>query len=119
MTQDWARPLVHWELRAKDPQKQRAFYAAMFNWDIGDGIVNPIPAGIGGPEVIDGHIAPAGESAFVLFFQVLDLRASLRKAVELGGAVTREPLDLPQGDGIVTVAGITDPEGNAVTLVQQ
>lgn len=118
MTQDWTRPVVHWELRAKDPAKQRAFYSAMFNWDISDGIVMNIPAGVGAPGEITGHIAP-GESAFVLFIQVLDLRASLSRAVELGGAVTREPLDLPQGAGTLTVAGITDPEGNPVTLVQQ
>lgn len=118
MTQDWARPIVHWELRAKDPSAQRAFYSAMFNWDIGDGFIFPIPAGIGAPDEITGHIAP-GESGFVLFIQVLDLDASLKQAVKLGGAVTREPINLPQGDGTITVAGITDPEGNAVTLVQQ
>ena len=118
MTQDWARPVVHWELRAKDPQKQRAFYSAMFNWDISDGIVMGIPAGIGAPDDITGHIAP-GESGFVIFVQVLDIGASLERAVELGGAVTRPAFDVPQGDGTVTIAGIADPEGNAVTLVQQ
>ena len=118
MTQDWARPVVAWQLRANDPKAQRDFYAAMFNWDIKDGIVYSIPGGVGAPDELTGLIVP-GEPGFVLFIQVLDLRASLQRAAELGGAVTREPIDLPQGDGKVTVAQITDPEGNTVTLVQQ
>ena len=59
---DWARPVVHWEIEARD------------------------------------------------------LRASLARAVELGGAVVAEPFDVPNGP---TLAAITDPEGNPVTLVQQ
>ena len=49
MVQDWARPVVHWEIEAKDPEGQRAFYAELFNWKIGDGFIMEIPAGIGGP----------------------------------------------------------------------
>jgi len=118
MAEDWARPLVHWEIRARDPEAQRAFYAALFNWDISEGPIMDIPAGVGAPDDITGHILP-GESNFVLFFQVLDIRASVERARQLGGAVTLEPTDIPRPDGAVTVAGITDPEGNPVTLVQQ
>jgi predicted enzyme related to lactoylglutathione lyase len=118
MTQDWARPVVHWELRAKDPQKQREFYSSMFNWNISDGIVLGIPAGIGGPEDLTGHIAP-GTPGFTLMIQVLDIEASLKRAVELGGAVTMQPFNVPQGDGVLTLAAITDPEGNPVALAQQ
>jgi predicted enzyme related to lactoylglutathione lyase len=113
---DWARPVVHWELRATDPAKQKAFYAAMFNWNIGDGPIMNIPLGIGAPEPgISGHIAQ-GRPGFSLSIQVRDLNASLLKAVELGGQVKAQPRDLPAGP---TVAGILDPEGNWVTLVQQ
>ncbi len=118
MAQDWARPVVHWDLRAKDPEKQRAFYATMFNWDIAEGIILSVPAGIGGPEAISGHIAP-GNPGFGLMIQVLDIGASLKRAVELGGAVVAQPFDVPQGDGLLTLAQITDPEGNPVTLAQQ
>src|ERR1700733_7200676 len=48
MVQDWARPVVHWEIEAKDPERQKAFYADMFNWGIGDDAIMNIPAGIGG-----------------------------------------------------------------------
>ena len=55
MTDDWARPVVHWEIQARDPEKQRAFYTEMFNWQISDGPAMRITAGIGAPET-----GPAG-----------------------------------------------------------
>ena len=48
--------------------------------------------------------------------QVRDLRESLGRAAELGAVVVAEPFDVPGGP---TLAGITDPEGNPVMLVQQ
>jgi predicted enzyme related to lactoylglutathione lyase len=118
MADDWARPLVHWEIQAHDPEKARNFYAQMFNWDITPaGPIFNIPAGIGAPETGPaGHIRQSSSRGFVPYFQVLNLQASLRKAVELGGTVTREAFDIPNGP---TIAGIADPEGNAIVLVQQ
>lgn len=117
MADDWARPLVHWAIEARDPQKIRDFYAQMFNWTFSDGPVFQAPAGIGAPEGgAAGHIQPGSTSRVILYFQVKDIRASIARAAELGGAVTREPFDLPNGP---TIAFITDPEGNAVSLVQQ
>jgi len=114
---DWARPVVHWEIEARDPAAAKAFYAAMFGWDIGEGFIMSIPAGLGGPEPGPaGHIRQSERSGVTLYVQVRDLRTSLDRAVELGGAITLEPLDVPNGP---TIAGIADPEGNPVTLVQQ
>jgi len=116
MVQDWARPVVHWEIEAKDPERQRAFYADLFNWKIGDGFIMDIPAGLGGPEPGPaGHIRAGERSGVTLFVQVADLRASLDKSVELGATVVAEPFDVPDGP---TLAGIFDPEGNPVMLVQ-
>jgi len=115
--EDWARPVVHWEIEARDPEAQKAFYAEMFNWKIGEGFIMNIAAGIGGPEPGPaGHIRGADRSGVTLYIQVRDLRESLDRAVDLGGSITLEPLDVPGGP---TIAGIADPEGNAVTLVQQ
>ncbi len=114
---DWARPLVHWEIRGRDPARLREFYGRLFNWAIDDGPVMTIPPGIGGPEPgPGGHIARGETPAVVLYFQVRDLRASLAKAERLGGRVLREPFDVPGGP---TMARIADPEGNVVALVQQ
>ncbi|MCA9830392.1 MAG: VOC family protein [Dehalococcoidia bacterium] len=116
MPEDWARPVVHWEIRARDPEAQRAFYGALFNWTIGEGRVMNIGAGIGAPEPISGHIARSENPGVILSIQVLDLRATMDKAVALGGKILNEPKDLPQGP---TIAAIADPEGNRISLIQQ
>lgn len=117
MAEDWARPVVQWEIRARDPELLRRFYSRLFNWEIGDGPIMQIPAGVGGPQPGPaGHIRKSGEGGITLYIQVGDLRASLAKAVELGASVTREPFDAPGGP---TLAAIADPESNLVILVQQ
>jgi predicted enzyme related to lactoylglutathione lyase len=115
--EDWARPVVHWDIQAKDPQRIRDFYSRMFNWTIGDGPIMQIPAGVGAPEDgLGGHIFAAEKSGITLYMQVRDLRASLERAAQLGGSVVSQPFDVPNGP---TIAGITDPEGNRLVLVQQ
>jgi uncharacterized protein len=117
MGEDWARPVVHWEIEAVDAERQRAFYGELFNWEIGDGPIMQIPAGLGGPEPGPaGHVRQGERSGVALYIQVRDLRASLTHAADLGATVVIEPFDLPGGP---TLAAITDPEGNPVMLVQQ
>jgi len=114
---DCARPLVHWEIVARDPQRQAAFYRRLCNWEIGDGPIMEIAAGLGGPEPGPaGHIREGDRAGVTLFVQVRDLRASLAMAVELGGRIVAEPFDIPDGP---TLAAIEDPEGNPLALVQQ
>jgi predicted enzyme related to lactoylglutathione lyase len=116
MAEDWARPVVHWEIEAKDPELLRAFYGALFNWKIGDGFIMDIAAGIGGPEPGPaGHIRQSDRSGVTLYVQVADLATSLARSVSLGATIVAEPFDVPGGP---TLAGITDPEGNPVMLVQ-
>lgn len=117
MTEDWARPLVHWEIGAKDPERLRAFYGQLFNWEIGDGPVMNVPPGIGGPPPgPGGHIRATERGGVTLYIQVRDLAASLARTVELGGTVRVEHIQIPDG---ATLAVIDDPEGNQVVLVQQ
>lgn len=113
---DWARPVVHWAISARDPEAQKVFYSALFNWDVGDGPIMNIDAGIGGPEPGPaGHIQE-GDPGVSLYVQVRDIKQSIERAVELGGEKKSDPIDVPGGP---TIAFITDPEGNALTLVQQ
>jgi predicted enzyme related to lactoylglutathione lyase len=118
MSEDWARPLVHWDIQAKDTAKARDFYAKMFNWQIGDGPIMAIPAGIGGPDPsgMSSHIFPSDTPGFRVYIQVRDLREPMQRAKDLGGDAVSEPFDVPGGP---TIAGITDPEGNRIVLVQQ
>ncbi len=117
MTNDWARPLVHFEIEAKDAPLQRTFYTEMFNWKIGDGPIMSFDPGLGAPEAgAAGHIRQSGRSGITPYIQVRDLAESCAKAVALGGSVILDRLDVPNGP---TLAAITDPEGNPLTLVQQ
>jgi hypothetical protein len=118
MAEDWARPVVHWDIQARDQAKAREFYSRMFNWQISDGPIMEVPAGIGGPapEGFSGHIFQADRPGITLYVQVRDLRASMAQAESLGGAVLSQPFDVPNGP---TIAAIADPEGNRLVLVQQ
>ncbi len=117
MADDWARPVVHWEIEAIDAEAQRAFYADLFNWEIGGGPIMEIPAGIGGPEPgPGGHLRQSDRSGVRLYVQVRDLGASVAKATDLGATVVVERFDIPGG---ASLAFLTDPEGNPLTLVQQ
>ncbi|MEM8620908.1 MAG: VOC family protein [Actinomycetota bacterium] len=114
---DWARPVVHWAIEAVDPERQRAFYSAIFNWDIDNGVIMNVPPGLGGPEPGPaGHIQPGDTSRFVIYVQVRDLESARRRVETLGGAVHGDPFDVPGGP---TLAAIADPEGNPLMLVQQ
>ncbi len=117
MTADWARPVVHFEIEARDPEGQRAFYHDLFGWDIGDGPIMNFPAGIGGPEPgPGGHIRAGDVPGVRLYVQVRDIRATLERARQLGGTASSEPFDVPGGP---TIAPLRDPEGNPLVLVQQ
>lgn len=117
MTDDWARPVVHWELVAREPQRLADFYRRLFNWDIGEGPIMTIRPGLGGPEPgPGGHLRQGSEGGLNLYIQVRDLPASLALAAGLGGKVVVEPFDLPHTP---TLAVVQDPEGNQVVLVQQ
>jgi len=117
VAEDWARPVVHWEIVARDAGRQAAFYRELLHWEIGDGPIMEIPAGLGGPEPgPGGHIRRGDRPGVVLYVQVRDLRASLARAMELGGTLVTEPFDVPGGP---TLAAVDDPEGNALVLVQQ
>jgi predicted enzyme related to lactoylglutathione lyase len=114
---DWARPVVHWEIVARDPDAQARFYQSLFHWDVGEGPIMNIAAGLGSPEPGPaGHIRQGDTPAVSLYVQVKDLRQSLSDAESLGGTVVVEPFDIPGGP---TIAAIQDPEGNGLFLVQQ
>ncbi len=117
MADDWARPLVHWEMVARDPAAQAAFYRSMFQWDIGEGQIMTVAPGLGAPEAgPGGHIRAGEQPRVVLYVQVRDIAESLQRLAELGGRATSEPFDVPGGP---TIAFVEDPEGNPLALVQQ
>ncbi len=114
------RPVVHFEIRGRDPARLQEFYRQIFGWKIntdnpmGYGFVEP---GIGGREAgVGGGITVGDPPRVVIFVQVLDLVETLAKAESLGGGRVMEPFDVPGGP---TIAQMADPEGNVIGLVKQ
>ena len=117
---DWARPVVFFEIRGRDKQRLKEFYAAIFNWKIDENeAINyaVIEHGIGGPpDGVGGGIGQSDEPRVLVYVQVLSPDETLRKVGELGGKTVLAPVDIPGGP---TIAQFQDPEGNLIGLVKQ
>lgn len=110
------KPVVHWEINARNPSSLHKFYADLFGWKIDAN--NPINYGMveTGSPGINGGIGPADGEGYITFYvQVEDLQAYLEKAERLGGKVVVPPTEVP---GMVTYAMFTDPEGFRIGLVK-
>src|SRR4051812_49512952 len=90
---DWARPVVHWEIEARDPDLIRAFYAQLFGWNIGDGPIMTIAPGIGGPEDGVGGANPGrDQNPRQPYLPGREPRTSPHQAGATGGPDTPRPL---------------------------
>lgn len=78
MSADSARPVVHWEIVARDTELLGDFHRALFSWQIGDGPVRMVNPGLGGLEPgPSGHLRQGEEGGVNLWVQVRDLRSCL------------------------------------------
>ena len=114
------RPVVFFEIRGKDGERLKEFYASLFGWKIDSnnpmnfGMVTP---GIGGPEEgVGGAISQSDQPLCTIYVQVVDLNETLAKAEGMGGRTVMPPMDVPDGP---TIAAFQDPEGNTIGLVKQ
>ncbi|HVV13146.1 VOC family protein [Amycolatopsis sp.] len=108
--------LVWNECMNRDFDRAKAFYSQVFGYHLGD-ISNadfsyatldldgrPI-GGLGG--------ISEGDSHWSTYFGVADTDASVAKIVELGGSVSREPMDSPYG----RMAQVADDQGVAFNVI--
>ena len=121
-------PVIHFEFPVDDPDRARAFYESVFDWQthsLGPEFGNFVLAFTADtddstriPKVrgaINGGFAyrsdpDAGVRVTVL---VDDLRASLKKIEDAGGTMISQITELP---GVGLFATFADPEGNVVQL---
>jgi predicted enzyme related to lactoylglutathione lyase len=111
--------IAWFDITTTDLPRSKDFYGKLFDWQFtpvqGTDLAAEIVAGgtaIGTLRVAEGKI-----TAFngVVYVQVTDLRASCKKATELGGTIpTGFPFNLP--DGIGAIALVVDPAGHPVGL---
>ena len=109
-------PVMWFEVQSKDVEKQRQYYAELFDWQIDAN--NPMNYGmIDNGEGIAGGIGGAGDgtSRVTWYVQVPDPEEHLKKAEELGGKRLFGPMQVPNGPEI---AHFADPEGNVVGLMK-
>lgn len=124
-------PVVHFEMPYDDRQRMARFYAASFGWqaqmlgaEMGDYVVAvTTKTGPNGrpesPGCINGGFFsrkpdwPAQFPAVVIAVQ--DIRASMAKVIQSGGAVLGEPMSIP---GVGDYVSFTDTESNRVAMLQ-
>jgi uncharacterized protein len=110
--------VVHWELLARDQDKQQAFYSDLFGWKVNAN--NPMEYGMvppAGEGSIGGGFSTvgAGQAPYVtIYVGVPSIIETLAKVTALGGTPTMQRTDL----GMVIMAQFRDLEGNLIGLVE-
>lgn len=109
--------IKHIEIAGIDGAGLRAFYAGLFGWsierqDMGGFDYYSIQTGTEPTAGIRDE--PDGKAELVVYYEVADLDAAYKAALELG-ASSRIP---PMTYGELRFALVSDPEGNAVGLTE-
>jgi hypothetical protein len=111
------------ELNTRDPDGAKAFYTAVFGWemvdqDMGGGMVYTEirldGATVAGILDMRGRVPDMVPAHWLVYFTVEDTDASVSKAQELGGTVMVPPTDIPPG----RFAVVADPQGGAFAVIK-
>ena len=115
-----ANPFIHVELNTADPEKAKAFYSKLFQWQLED---VPNPAAPAGPYTMikvgtgtGGGIMkqiPGGPSGWLAYVEVEDIHVATQKAKSLGGKVMK---DVTEVMGMGWFSFIQDPTGAVLGL---
>jgi len=91
--------IYYLEVVAADPQAARDFYQAAFGWqfteatpELGGAFVADLPNG--SLCAIRGSLSPSEEPTVRTYVRVLDVRAAVEKAVDLGATLALEPTEI-------------------------
>ena len=116
-----SHPFVHVELHTNDLARAREFYSKLFDWKLDD-VAMPgggaytminVGSGTGGGMMVNQ--APGTPPHWLAYVGVDDIRASTRKAKELGAKVAVDVMDVAEYG---TMSVIVDPTGAMLAMWQ-
>jgi hypothetical protein len=117
-----ANPFVHLELNTPDPEKAKAFYSKLFEWQLEEMPNTAVPEGsytlVKVGQGTGGGImkqVPGGPSGWLAYVAVDDIHAATERAKSLSGAVMKE---VTQVMDMGWLSIIRDPTGTVLGLWQ-
>jgi hypothetical protein len=113
-----ARPVIHFEIGAKDAAKLSDFYKQMFDWSIDTSMPGYGLVAAAGEGSIGGGIMQTRDGMppyLTLYVAVDDLDATLKQAESLGGKSVVPPTPIPS---VGSFAMFEDPEGHMIGLLK-
>ena len=113
------------EVHTREPDKDKAFYSAVFGWAAGRPSFEGAPdtytvwelsgKPVGGMmQMTEGMFPPEVPPHWSVCFAVADCDATVAKARERGATIVAEPMDMPIG----RFAAMIDPQGAWFTIMQ-
>jgi len=114
-------PFVHVELHTNDLKRAREFYSKLFDWKLqdapmpGGGSYTLIEVGSGTGGGMMTNQAPGTPPHWLAYVGVDDIRASTKKAKDLGAKVV---VDVTEVGEYGTMSVITDPTGATIAMWQ-
>ena len=112
-----ANPVVWFEVMGRNGEGLRSFYSDLFGWrfDVDEKINYGMVEATGG-QGIPGGVGGGDRQHVTFYVSTPSINASLDAVTQRGGKVVMPRTELPGG----TILGMfTDPEGNAVGLVEE
>ena len=117
-----ANPFVHVELNTPDPEKAKAFYSKLFEWELEEIQNSAVPdakytivkvgKGTGGGIMKQ---VPDGPTGWLAYVAVDDIHAATKKAQSLGAKIMKDVTEVP---GMGWLSFIQDPTGSLLGLWQ-
>jgi predicted enzyme related to lactoylglutathione lyase len=108
-------PIVFFDIAGPDLQSQKAFYEAVFGWDVSADGHFTAPAASPLPGLLRVEAAAGFQPERVIYLGVDDIAATLETIVANAGGVVFPRMVVP---GVVILALFTDPAGNRMGLVE-
>jgi predicted enzyme related to lactoylglutathione lyase len=109
-------PLCHFEFMTDDPQKCKAFYKAVFDWEFDDSSMPGYTLIKTGSEPGGGLMKrpeQAPQACYTTYFMVDDIDATLKKVTAAGGTTIVPKTPIPN---VGQFAMFADPEGITLGL---